>query len=74
MVSDDDKAQLGTRMNGEQDPQDPDGLLTLDDLSEEERTGGDDARGKPRAPGSHEPPHEAIPRDQTPSSHRGTPE
>ncbi|QJU53453.1 hypothetical protein SCB71_09345 [Herbiconiux sp. KACC 21604] len=33
MARDDDKAQLGARLNGERDHRDPDGLLTLDDVT-----------------------------------------
>ncbi|WP_368496209.1 hypothetical protein [Herbiconiux sp. A18JL235] len=33
MARDDDKAQLGARLTGERDPRDPDGLLTLDDVT-----------------------------------------
>ncbi len=33
MARDDDKAQLGARLNGERDHRDPDGLLTLDDVA-----------------------------------------
>ncbi|WP_440708967.1 hypothetical protein [Herbiconiux sp. YIM B11900] len=39
MTSDDDKAKLGERLTGHHDPQDPDGLLTVDDASVEAEPG-----------------------------------
>lgn len=35
MTSDDDKARLGERLTGHHDPQDPDGLLTVDDVTDQ---------------------------------------
>jgi hypothetical protein len=35
MVSDNDKAHLGERLNGQHDPKDPDGLITVDDTPAE---------------------------------------
>jgi len=35
MTSDNDKAKLGERLTGHHDPKDPDGLLTVEDVTEE---------------------------------------
>jgi hypothetical protein len=62
MTSDRDKAHLGERLTGEHDPKDPDGLLTLDDVTpgtEPSTQSASSAESAPRAPGRHR----ATPRD-----------
>ncbi|WP_210481454.1 hypothetical protein [Naasia sp. SYSU D00948] len=48
-VAEDSKASVGERLTGKSDPQDPDGLLTLDDFDKvkgtQDRLGGDSALG-----------------------------
>lgn len=52
MVDDNDKARLGERLNGHHDPKDPDGLLTLDDVTEQPAPGREVASSEyPDMPG-----------------------
>jgi pimeloyl-ACP methyl ester carboxylesterase len=52
MVDDNDKARLGERLNGHHDPKDPDGLITLDDVTEQPAPGREIASSEyPEMPG-----------------------
>ncbi len=55
-VAENSKAEVGERLTGRADPQDPDGLLTLDDVDKvkgtQDRLGGDNALGSVSSAGA----------------------
>ncbi|MFB2581263.1 hypothetical protein ACEXQD_08420 [Herbiconiux sp. P15] len=62
MTSDHDKARIGERLTGHHDPKDPDGLLTLDDVSDAPTPAREVASSEyPQVPGRYKStPHDRF--------------